>query len=28
MPVPEPGINAALHYLDLFDAVAAERRRS
>lgn len=26
-PVPEPGADAALHYLDLFDAVAAERRR-
>ncbi|GAA0307774.1 glycosyltransferase family 4 protein [Sphingomonas oligophenolica] len=27
MPVPEPGIDAALHYLDLFDSVVAERRR-
>lgn len=26
-PVPEPGADAALRYLDLFDAVAAERRR-
>ena len=26
-PTPEPGADAAIRYLDLFDAVAAQRRR-